>query len=186
MTLAQDPKFNIRPAVSADISRLVAFEHTCKSNYVWQIAIDKGEREIKVELREVRLPRTVQVPYPRDPRLLPEEWSKHARTFVAVYGGMQIGYIRFLEQESAASVWVLDLVVDAASRRNGVAAALIQRVESWAQTRHIRQFFIEVSSKNHPGISLMQQMGFRFSGYNEHYYYNQDVALFFGKVLSEF
>lgn len=186
MSVTQDAKFKIRPAVSADIARLVAFDHTCESDYVWQVDLEKEAREIKVRLREVRLPRAVQVQYPRDPLLLPDEWSGQARTFVAVHSGIQVGYIRVLAQDSAASLWVVDLVVAAAARRRGIATALVQFVEAWARTRHLRQLFMEVSSKNHPAICFARQMGFRFSGYNEHYYYNQDVALFFGKFLSEF
>jgi hypothetical protein len=29
----------------------------------------------------------------------------------------------------------------------------------------------------------MRKTGFEFSGYNDHYYATQDVALFFGKLL---
>mgnify|MGYP001115174567 CR=1 FL=1 len=182
----QTPEFKIRPAVSADIARLVAFNHTCRSDYVWQLDLRKGEGEIKVGLREVRLPRPVKVQYPRDPVLLADEWKKNAKTFVAIAGGIQLGYIRVFEQESAGSVWVLDLVVETEARQKGVATALIQKVERWATERGNRQLFIEMSSKNHPIISLVKKMGFEFSGYNDHYYLTQDVALFFGKLLKEF
>lgn len=182
----QNPEFKLRPALSAEIPRLAAFNHTVKSDYVWQLNLNKEEGEIKVELREVRLPRPVQVQYPRDQFSLADEWKKNAQTFVAVAGGAPLGYIRVLEQESAGSVWILDLVVETEARRKGVATALIHKIEQWARERRNRQLFIEMSSKNHPIIGLVKKMGFEFSGYNDHYYFTQDVALFFGKLLKEF
>jgi RimJ/RimL family protein N-acetyltransferase len=40
-----------------------------------------------------------------------------------------------------------------------------------------------VQSKNVPAIRLAQKSGFEFCGYNDQYYLNKDVALFFAKVL---
>ncbi len=65
----------------------------------------------------------------------------------------------------------------------GVASLLLENVERWGLDRHDRQIFIEVSSKNHPMITLLQKLGFEFSGYNDHYYATKDVALFFGKLI---
>ena len=174
----------IRSALAPDIQSLVGFDHSCDSDYVWQLDLQKTDRQVTVSLREVRLPRPAQVLYPRDRFSLADEWKKNARTFVAVSpDGMPIGYIRLFEQIAAASVWVLDLVVDTEARRKGVATALLGSIEVWALQRQHRQIFMETSSKNHPAISLMKKAGFEFSGYNDHYYATQDVALFFGKLL---
>ena len=173
----------IRAAVSADIVQLVGMNHSCSSEYVWQLVLDKEASDINVALREVRLPRSIQVQYPRDHFLLADVWKENARTFVALSEGVPIGYTRFLEQAASESVWILDLVVTTEARQKGVASSLIQYVEVWALERRNRQLFIEMSSKNHPAISLVKKLGFAFSGYNDHYYATQDVALFFGKLL---
>ncbi|MBT7190798.1 MAG: GNAT family N-acetyltransferase [Anaerolineae bacterium] len=176
----------VRSALSADIIALVGLDHTCESNYVWQLDLRKEAGEVNITLREVRLPRSVRVKYPRDHFSLADEWKKNSRTFVAVSEGIPLGYIRFLEQGTAESIWVLDLVILTEARRKGVATRLIQFVEGWALERKYTQLFIEMSSKNHPAISFVKKMGFEFSGYNEHYYATKDVALFFGKLLKEF
>jgi len=178
--------FKIRSAVSTDTARLVGMDHSCNSDYVWQLDLQKDAGEINVALREVRLPRSVRTQYPRDHFSLADTWKKNARTFVAISGGVPIGYIRFWEQATAESIWVLDLVITTEARRKGVAILLIQYVEKWSVDRKNRQLFIEMSSKNHPAISLAKKMGFAFSGYNDHYYATQDVALFFGKLLKQF
>ncbi len=176
-----DIKF--RSAMSTDIIRLVGLNHTSNSDYVWQLDLDKSEGEINVILREVRLPRSVQVQYPRNHLSLSDEWRKNAHTLVALSKGAPIAYIRFREQATAESVWIIDLVIATEARKKGVATELIHYVENWAIDRKHRQLFIEMSSKNHPAISLAKKMGFEFSGYNDHYYATQDVALFFGKLL---
>lgn len=174
----------IRSALAPDIQRLIGFEHTCESDYVWQLDLEKGKTQYSISLREVRLPRPVTVQYPREHFSLADEWKKNTKTFVALSpDGMPVGYIRLIEQVAAASVWVLDLVVDTGARRKGVATALLHSIEGWAVDRQHRQIFVEMSSKNHPAISLMRKTGFEFSGYNDHYYATQDVALFFGKLL---
>ena len=174
----------IRSALAPDIQRLIGFTHTCESDYVWQLDLQKEKAQISIALRQVRLPRPVTVKYPREQFSLADEWKKSSKTFVALSpDGMPVGYIRLIEQVAAASVWVLDLVVETGARRKGVATALLKSIEGWAFDRQHQQIFMEMSSKNHPAISLIQKAGYEFSGYNDHYYATQDVALFFGKLL---
>ena len=94
----------IRVAVSADIVSLAGMNHSCTSEYVWQLDLDKQTSEYNIALREVRLTRSVQVEYPRDHLLLADVWKDSAITFVAINAGVPIGYIRFLEQEAAESI----------------------------------------------------------------------------------
>ncbi len=183
MSIKKTDNFQIRSALSADLLRLVGLDHTCDSDYVWQLDLRKDAGEINIGLREVRLPRSIRTQYPRNHFLLADEWKKNARTFVSITDGIPVGYIRFLEQTTSESVWIVDFVVAAEARRKGVATSLIQYVENWSLERKNRQLFIEMSSKNHPAINLVRGQGFEFSGYNDHYYATQDIALFFGKLL---
>ncbi len=183
MNMEKRINLKIRSAVSTDIVRLVGLDHTCSSDYVWQLDLQQKSEEIITSLREVRLPRSMRTKYPRDHFSLADEWNINSRTFVAVHDGVALGYIRLLEQVTSQAVWILDLVVGTEARREGVATALIQYIESWSLKRNNRQLFIEMSSKNNPAIKLVKNQGFAFSGYNDHYYATQDVALFFGKIL---
>jgi ribosomal protein S18 acetylase RimI-like enzyme len=70
-----------------------------------------------------------------------------------------------------------------ANRRQGVASALLGAAQDWASARSHRRLILEMQSKNVPGIRLAQKFGYEFCGYNDHYYLNQDVALFFAKAL---
>jgi ribosomal protein S18 acetylase RimI-like enzyme len=94
-----------------------------------------------------------------------------------------VGYISLLERGMDSSVSVTDLVVNAATRRQGVGSALLASAQDWAAGRSLRRIILEMQSKNLPAIRFSQKFGYDFCGYNDHYYLTQDVALFFAKAL---
>ena len=65
----------IRPLALADIAVLVEIDHSYHTDYVRQMDINTAESEVKVIFREVRLPRSMLVEYPRNPSLLFEDWQ---------------------------------------------------------------------------------------------------------------
>ncbi|HNK64481.1 MAG TPA: GNAT family N-acetyltransferase [Anaerolineales bacterium] len=173
----------LRPTVATDLSRLMGFDHSIKSDSVWQLELRRDNGQVKATFREVRLPRSIQVEYPHDPFSLADDWVRRSMMYTAQIDSGPAGYVCLLERGTASVVWVTDLVVEAASRRRGVGSALLTAAQSWAESRSHRRIIFEVQSKNLPGIRLAQKHGFEFCGYNDHYYLNQDVALFFAKVL---
>ena len=174
----------IRLAVATDLPRLMAMEHTSQSDYVWQLDLRRDNGLVSANFREVRLPRPVVVSYPRNPFALADEWTQRSAVFVAMDGEDSLGYISILEHSQATTVWVTDLVVRPNYRRRGVGSALLSTAQAWASSRSAHDIFLEMSSKNHPAIRLAQKFGFEFCGYNDHYYVTQDVALFFGRILT--
>ena len=70
MTTEKKINLQFRAALSTDMIRLVGMNHSCNSDYVWQLNLGKDAGGINVTLREVRLPRSIQVEYPRDYRSL--------------------------------------------------------------------------------------------------------------------
>jgi GNAT superfamily N-acetyltransferase len=75
------------------------------------------------------------------------------------------------------------LVVVPSARRKGIASALILAAQDWARRRNDRRMILELQSKNTPAIRMALKLGFEFCGYNDHYYLNQDIALFFTQFL---
>jgi len=173
----------LRPTIATDLSRLMGFDHSIKSDSVWQLELRRDNGQVKATFREVRLPRSIQVEYPHDPFSLADDWVRKSMMYTALAASELAGYICLLEQGTTSVVSVTDVVVDVAHRRQGVGSALLASAQSWAESRAHRRIIFEVQSKNLPGIRLAQKHGFEFCGYNDHYYLNQDVALFFAKVL---
>ena len=175
-------QIEIRPTVATDLSRLMGMNHSCSSEYVWQVDLRREPGQVSVNLREVRLPRPVTVPYPRNPFALADEWQYKSAMLTAAEPE-PVGYLCLNAQTAAEVVWVTDLAVAPEHRKNGMGFALLKAAEAWALERNSRMLFFETVAKNHPAIRLAQKFGFEFCGYNDYYYANRDVALFFGRAL---
>jgi ribosomal-protein-alanine N-acetyltransferase len=161
----------------------MAMDHSCLSDYVWQLELRRDAGQITSSFREVRLPRTVTVAYPRDPMALSEQWNKRDGLLVATEEALAVGYLGMMEERTSALLRVTDLVVSPDRRRQGVASSLLTAAQAWAMDRGIQRMILEMQSKNHPCIRLAQKFGYEFCGYNDQYYPTQDVAVFFGRAL---
>ena len=175
--------FEIRPANSNDVPRMIGLDHTCLSDYVWQLELRSDAKQVSANFHEVRLPRSVTVAYPRKPALLADEWSKRDVALVALKGENIVGYVCAVEEHVSAVAWITDLVVGADVRRQGCGSVLLTKIQAWASERGARRIVLETPSKNNPCIRLAQKFGYEFCGYNDQYYPTQDVALFFGRAL---
>lgn len=172
----------IRPAVATDLPRMMGMDHSITSEYVWQLDLRREGNQVTSNLREVRLPRPVPVAYPRSPFALADEWQEKSAVLVAVDASV-IGYVCIMEQSAATVVWVTDLVVIPEQRRRGIGSLLLNSAMDRARERGAQVFMFETQAKNLPAIRLAQKAGLEFCGYNDHYYTNRDVALFFGSSL---
>lgn len=172
----------IRPAISTDLPRMMGMDHSVASDYVWQLDLRRESGQVSASLREVRLPRPVSVAYPRNPFALADEWQRKSAVLVAADSSVT-GYVCISEQGAATVAWVTDLVVIPDHRRRGIGSLLLKSAYDWAGERGCQILMFEVQAKNQPAIRLAQKAGLEFCGYNDHYYANQDVALFFGRTL---
>ncbi|HTP01771.1 MAG TPA: GNAT family N-acetyltransferase [Anaerolineales bacterium] len=176
------PAIQIRTAVATDVPHLMGIDHSSSSEYVWQLELRRQSGEIVASFRDVRLPRPIALTYPHDPFALGDEWMHMAALLVALDGKDAVGYMGLTERPSSG-VWVTDMVVTPAWRRQGVATALLESARAWTEQQEYRRMFLEMQSKNQPAIRLAQKHGFEFCGYNDHYYATQDVALFFVRAV---
>jgi GNAT superfamily N-acetyltransferase len=177
------PRIEIRPAVSDDIPRLIALDHSYVSDYVWQIEVQRDNGQVDIQFRETRLPRSVQVAYPRPSRTLPDRWTERDGLLVAVVNGEVVAYAALMQNLAPQTTWVTDLAVAPLRRRQGIGSALVLTAQEWALQKGSRRLLLEMQPKNHPAISLALKLGFDLCGYNDHYYPNHDLALFFCKWL---
>jgi ribosomal protein S18 acetylase RimI-like enzyme len=177
------PSFEIRPAIANDLPRLMAIDHSCFSDYVWQLELRRDAGQVTSTFREVRLPRSVGVAYPRNPLSLADKWTSRDVMLIALYDGEPAGYLCAMKEHASAVARVTDLVITPERRRQGAASALITATQAWALERGVRRLILEMQSKNQPCIRLAQKFGYEFCGYNDQYYPTQDVALFFGRAL---
>jgi GNAT superfamily N-acetyltransferase len=177
------PEVKIRPATATDIPILLAIDHSCETDYVWQMDIQREQGQLGAIFREIRLPRPMPVGYPRPVPALQESWNRRAGSLVGVIGEDLAGYIRMSDLILPRTAWLTDVVVSPRFRRQGVGMALILAAQSWAVDRKDKRVLLEMPSKNNPMICLARKLGYDFCGYNDMYYESQDIALFFGRSV---
>lgn len=177
------PEIEIRPATEEDIPALVTLDHNYSSDFVWQMEIQAEEDRVAVNFREIHLPRSVRVEYPRPVASLAHNWAERSGLLAAVHSGAPVGYISLNLNIAPATAWVTDLVVLRRLRRQGIGSALVLAAQEWSLQHGGRRMVVEMQPKNFPMIRLAQKLGFDFCGYNDWYYINHDIGLFFAKSL---
>jgi len=177
------PEIEIRPAIAADIASLVAIDHTYTSDFVWQMEMQVDEGRVGVSFREIHLPRSVRVDYPRPTRNLAEGWVERHGLLVAIHADEVVGYISLMLNIAPNTAWATDLAVLRRMRRQGIGSSLVLAAQEWGLAHESRNLVLEIQPKNYPAIRMAQKLGFEFCGYNDRYFANRDIGLFFAKSL---
>ncbi len=177
------PEIQIRTAIATDIPALMELDHSYRSDYVWQMDFQEDGDLTRVIFRNVRLPRTTRVNYPREIQNLSDTWNHRSAFLVATQNDYVIGYLGLVDNLTPQATWVTDLAVDPVWRQRGIGSALVVSGLEWAKRQKNRRLVMEMQPKNHPAISLAEKLGFVFTGYMDRYYSNHDIGLFFSKWI---
>ena len=173
----------IRAATAADLSPCLSFDPSFETEHVWQMDSRAQDGQISVAFRTVRLPRPMKVSYPRDVKQLNAGWNACDAMLVADDNRAVVGYAALAKRGAQSTAWVQDLIVTQLARRQGVGSALLAGVRRWAREEKLAWIMIEVQTKNYPAIQFCQKQGFTFCGYNDRFFTNQDIAIFFAKAV---
>jgi len=171
----------IRPAELPDLNACFQLEHDVMTDHVWQMQAHKADSDLSVAFQTVRLPRRIRIKYPRDLEQLLEDWQRGECFLVAEVDGEVRGYVDLLARPWQGLGCVVNLAVDRGYRRRTIGTELIRNAGWWARDHGLQALLLEATTKNHPALSLYQKLGFRFCGFNDRYYPNQDIALFFAQ-----
>jgi GNAT superfamily N-acetyltransferase len=178
------PEIQIRPVDTNDLPHLANIEKSYMSQYVWQMDRLMEDGHIVINFRQSRLPRPVHVDYAGSHPLLSEaNWTNYKAVLVATLEQMPVGYVGVSEQLAPRTLWVTDCAVREDCRRKGIGSTLILAAQEWGGEHNYRKVILEMQSKNHPAIQMARKLGYEFCGYNDNYFPNQDIALFFSRSL---
>lgn len=176
-------RFAVQTATDDDLPACAALDHSSTTDYVWQAEASDAPDRVGCTFRPVRLPRPMTVQYSQRADLMLLAWSQRdyfvvARTETQVYG-----YLNMRLDRSHGLAWVRDLVIDRPWRRHRIGSTLLLHAREWAKNNDFRRMMIETQTKNYPAILFCQRHGFVFCGFNDRYYMNQDIALFFSQNI---
>jgi len=171
----------IRPVALTDLVYLAEFDHSYHTDYVWQMDIKTQKHEVGISFREVHLPRSMRVEYPQEISFAVEGLRDRPGFFIAELNDEPVGYVSLSKVNNPELIQVIDLVVLRRLRRQGIGSALLEEAQAWALQEESKFLILQMQSKNYPAICMANKCGFEFCGYNDHYYANHDIALFFVK-----
>jgi len=150
---------------------------------VWQLVEQTRGDETILTFRLARLPRPLRVEYPRTLQDLGASLDRGECLLVAEQDGRVGGFIDLIVAPWHETAWLRHLVVMEPLRRRGVGTRLLEAALSWGEDNGLHAIMAQCQTKNYPAISLYQKNGFAFCGYNDRYYTNKDIALFFACPL---
>jgi ribosomal protein S18 acetylase RimI-like enzyme len=123
------------------------------------------------------------VEYPRPPGQLSQDWTQRTGLLVALLEEAPVGYVALTLDMAPITAWATDLAVIRRLRRQGIGSSLLLAAQEWGESHDCRRLVVEMQPKNYPAIQMAQKLGFDFCGYNDRFYANHDIALFFAKSL---
>ncbi len=173
----------IRQALAVDMNDILQLDHDYETGHVWQMELEMEEQKVGARFRPTRLPRPMKVSYPRKVQWVTENWKRYAAFFVAHENDQLIGYLTVSDHIHPNTAWIADWAVLSLRRRQGIGTQLLLAAQKWTVEKKMNKLSVEMQSKNMPAVLMLQKMGFEFSGYNDRFYENQDIALFFTKRL---
>ncbi|OQA42043.1 MAG: putative acetyltransferase [Chloroflexi bacterium ADurb.Bin325] len=166
-----------------DLAACLALDGSYETDYVWQVTQQQDTDQVVTRFQTIRLPRAMRVQYPG--------WSEallaHQQRGDLILVAAEVGDVRaYLDQETQPDqgiAWLHHLVVAPAYRRQGLGAALLARGIQHGRQHGLTHMMTVVQSKNYPAIQFLTRQGFRFCGYNERFYRNRDIGLYFARGL---
>jgi GNAT superfamily N-acetyltransferase len=175
----------IRDGLTGDVAACIGLDHTYTTEMVWQMSIQQATGQWTIAFKTERLPRTLETSYPANAdRVHLAAVSRHC-FLVAVNREDQqvIGYLTMRRDPVHGVALVQDLVVSRPFRRGGIATRLLGAARQWGREHEMLCLTVEVQTKNYPAIQFCQNAGLGFCGFNDRYFENQDIAVFFSQAL---
>lgn len=173
----------IRQAIVGDADACLRMDSSYRTNYVWHLVEQVTDKRIEVTLERTRLPRAVDVTYPCGLADLAAECRSGDCFLVADELTRVWGCIIARERRWTSTAWVEYCVVDAPHRGQGIGTNLLQAAEAWASEARLRQLILPLQTKNDLAITSCLAHGYRYAGYLDRYFTNDDVGLLFIKTF---
>lgn len=175
----------IRDGLENDIPACLGLDHTYETDHVWQMTVNEQPGDWQISFTTQRLPRTLETEYSSDEhRLQLAMPADQCFLVVASKEGQEIlAYLTMRCDPVYGAALMQDLVVSRPYRRRRIGTRLVHVARQWAKEHDLIQLTVETYTRDYPGIAFCKAAGFTFCGFNDQYFPNQDIAVFFGQSL---
>ncbi len=174
---------SIRRATFADMERCASIEGSYVTDYVWQMEEAVTAEGITVAFRRMRLPRHMEVAYPRATQDLNRDLLRNECFLVADEPGVVLAYLDMTVRRWQAQGWIEHLVVRPTHRRQGLATHLLEAARKWGRENNLVAIVGAAQTKNDPAMCLLTKMGYAFAGFIDHYFSNGDIGILYSLEL---
>lgn len=176
-------EIEVRMANPDDLPLLKEIRLNFDSDYVWKSQMLEDLDSYSISLQYIKLPKTIHVSFqePDDARM--EQMIMRREVLVAEYDGKVVGYLRLEQDENPNRLMLKTGGIHEDYRRRGIMKALLNVVQETAMRNHLTQLVVTVQAKNDPAIRLLTSQGFQFCGYQEFFFVNLEIALFYFKNI---
>jgi ribosomal protein S18 acetylase RimI-like enzyme len=179
----------VRPLTADDIANLPQIRPTYRSPSI--LAVERSGEGVEVGWRLVE--RTLPEPFDKGPvydfsaheqEEIRERLSRPEDTYqrVAEHGGRLVALLEAEIHYWNNTVWLWNLMIDLAYRRQGLGRRLWRRAVDFAREAEVRAIMLETQNTNVAACRFYARMGCHLVGLNEAYYTNDgtasEVALF--------
>ncbi len=185
MTQSTTLNFLIRDGLDADIDACLRLDHVYETDSVWQMHI-RQEDGWMLQFKKERLPRTLAIEYPAGDDRIRAALPADQCFLVATRREEEeeiLGYLTMHSDAIHRIGMIYDIVVSRPYRRNTIASRLVKVAARWAKEHNLTRLMVETQTTNYPAIEFCQATGFTFCGFNDRYFPNQDIAVFFSQSL---
>ena len=154
-----------------------------ETNYVWQMQIKESERSMRIVFDRVRLPRLMEVDLPYDLKAVDYLFEKADYVYLICYQEQILGYVCLSLNADSSVLSVDHFLIHHQVRQQGIGSLLMKTIKQIASHHHCRRLRFMAQTKNNPAIMFVQKQGFIYSGYDDQYYGNGDIALIFSFII---
>ena len=177
--------FHIRDGLESDIPACLDLDHSYETQYVWQMRLQGDADHQHITFTREHLPRLLETTYPANPQRLQAAVTPEHGFLVAAnrQHGEILGYLTVHHDPIYRIAYVQDMVISRPYRRNHIGSRLFAVACQWAREKHLTVITLEMQTRNYPAIRFCQQSGLTFSGFSDHHFPNQDIAVFFSQSL---
>jgi ribosomal protein S18 acetylase RimI-like enzyme len=175
--------FLIRDGHADDLPLCMALDRSYVTERVWQMSVIDDKGRLQVTFKTEHLPRAMDAEVSVD--------SAHIQAaldecFLVAANRNQpevIGFLTLRVDTAHQIALVQNLLVSRPYRRRHIGSRLLNAARQWARERQLARLTVEVATKNYPAILFCQHAGLTFCGFNDHYFPNGDIAVFFTQSL---
>ena len=161
--------------------QIAAMDLSFESDYVWKTQTLEEYESFESSFQRIRLPKTIRVSFQAYSSANLETLIRNREILSVRYDDRVIGYVRLERDETVNRLMLKTGGIMPEYRNKGVGSVLLDQVTEIARHNSLRSIVCMVQAKNDPAIHFLLSHGFVFCGYQEFFFRNMEIGLFFSK-----